>query len=103
MTALRNPALSSGSSTAPVEMKADRLFRRVCAASSALIPKNLVCQWIRSFGLLLRRKWTSVARRQVFEKLDPRARRGPQRSNAQAGAENVVEALLLGTVVLALT
>src|SRR3954447_11080426 len=53
-------------------------------------------------GLLLRRKWTSVARRQVFEKLDARARRGPQRSDAQACAENVVEPLLLGTVILAL-
>ena len=50
MTAFRNPALPSGSSTAPVETKADRLFRRVCAASSALIPKNLVCQWIRSLA-----------------------------------------------------
>src|SRR5215813_925237 len=49
VTAFRNPALPSGSSTAPVETKADRLLRRVCVASSTLIPKNLVCQWMRSF------------------------------------------------------
>src|SRR5204863_9556789 len=53
-------------------------------------------------GLLLRRKRTPIARRQVFEKLDAGPRRGPQRGDAQPGAENIIEAFLLGTVVLAL-
>src|SRR5206468_35730 len=52
-------------------------------------------------GLLLRRVRTPVARRQVFEELDARPRRGAQRGDAQAGAEYVVETLLLRSVVLA--
>src|SRR5215831_11172309 len=53
-------------------------------------------------GLLLRRIGAAVARRQVFEKLDARPRRGAQRGDAQPRPEDVIEALLLGPVVLAL-
>src|SRR5215471_18502410 len=48
-------------------------------------------------GLLLRRKRTPVARRQVFEKLDPWSRGRSQSGYAQTGPENIVEAFLLRT------
>ena len=44
----------------------------------------------------------AVARREVLEELDARARRRAQRRDAQARAEDVVQVLLLGAVVLAL-
>src|SRR3954451_6028464 len=103
VTAFRNPALPSGSSTVPVETKADRLFRGLCAASSTLIPKKFGLPVDEVVGLLLWRKWTPVARRQVFKKLNARTRGRPERGDAQAGAEDIVEAFLLRTVVLTLS
>ena len=94
----RNPAFVSGSATTPVEMKADRAFRRLCAASSALIPENLVCQWIRSLDLLLQRIRPTVAGRQVFQELNAWPAGCSQRRDMEARAEHVVQVLLFGSV-----
>src|SRR5438477_11801939 len=53
-------------------------------------------------SLLLRRKRAPIARRQVFEELNSRTRAGSQRGDVQAGAKDIIEPLLLGTVVLTL-
>src|SRR4051812_34568347 len=86
---------SRGHKGGPAVPESLRGFFRADPQESGL-PVNQV------IGLLLRRKWTPVARGQVFEELDSWPRCCPQRRNAQARAENIVEAFLLGTVILAL-
>src|SRR5881227_1375935 len=50
-------------------------------------------------GVFICRKRTPVVRCEVFEKLDPGAFRGPQRSDAQTCAEDVIQVFLLRTVI----
>jgi hypothetical protein len=52
---------------------------------------------------LVRSRRPSVLRRQVLQKLDPRAEGGAHRRDAEMRAEHVVEMLLLGAKVLALS
>jgi len=54
-------------------------------------------------GLLLRRIRTPVLRRQVLKKLDAWSRCGSQCCDVQPGSEDIVEALLLGTVIFTFT
>ena len=54
-------------------------------------------------GVLVRWEWAAVARSQVFEQFDAGAGRAPQSGDTQVGAEDVVEVLLLGAEVLALS
>src|SRR5262249_41798042 len=103
VTAFRNPALLSGSSTASVETKADRLFRRVCVASSTLIPKNLVCQWIRSLDFSSGGKGRPSRGARYSRNSIP----GPEAARTavmcRRAPENIVEPLLLRTVILTLS
>src|SRR5438046_572908 len=77
-----------------------RLAERACgiavAADQAGLPVHHVV------GALVGRDRPAVARRQVLEELDAGPARGPQRGDAQPGAEHAVQVLLLGPVVLAL-
>src|SRR4051794_8027856 len=52
-------------------------------------------------GVLVFRKTSSIARTEVLEQLNTRARCCPQRGNSQSCSENVVQVLLLGAVILA--
>src|SRR6516164_6935622 len=54
-------------------------------------------------GLLLRRKWAPVARRQVLEKFDPRPRGRSNSGYVQTSPKNTVEPFLLRTVILTLS
>ena len=93
---------SAGSSTGPGETRSIRCApRQWQAAARDRRAISVVCQCARSLALQIERRRPAVTRRQILEQFDPGTRGCSKRRDAQPGAEDVVQVLLLDVVVLA--